>query len=108
MPQLTTRALKCIVVLDPVEIEAIDPGVVARVIFNIRLADGSRTVTADIAAKSLRKVQAAIAEHGPDGIAVIIQGKLGRGDVLLECGMVAQIKAKPAANPVPADAVAPA
>jgi hypothetical protein len=98
MPTLTARALKCTVVLDPQELAAIDPGVVARIVLHVRLADGSRTVTADIAAKSLRKVQGLLAEHGTDAVAVILQGKLIRGDVLAECGLVGQLKApKPAA-----------
>lgn len=63
---------------------------------NIRTADG-RTVSADVAAKAVRKAQAVIAEHGTDGVAALLQGKLGRGDVLLEAGRVAQAKVpKPA------------
>ena len=99
MPTLTTRGLKCTVLLDPAEVEslALVEGL-PRVQLNIRTADG-RTVIADIAAKSVRKVQATIAEHGTDGVAALLQGKLGKGDVLLEAGLVAQVKApKPAAD----------
>jgi hypothetical protein len=94
---LTARALKCTVLLDPAEIEGIalaegTPRVQLRI-----LVDG-RTVTADIAAKSVRKAQAAIAEHGAAGVAVLLQGKLSNSDVLAEAGLVAQPKApKPAA-----------
>jgi hypothetical protein len=97
MPVLNVRALKCTVLLDPAEIEgiALVEGL-PRVQLNIRTADG-RTVVADIAAKAVRKAQAAIAEHGTDGVATLLQGKLGRGDVLLEAGLVAQVKVpKPA------------
>ena len=49
MPTLTTRALKCTVLLDPAELEAIAlVDGLPRVQLNIRVADG-RTVTADIA-----------------------------------------------------------
>ena len=33
-----------------------------------------------------------IAEHGTDGVAALLQGKLGQGDVLLEAGLVCQVK----------------
>jgi hypothetical protein len=100
MPTLTTRALKCTAVLDPAEIESLTlvEGL-PRVQLNIRVADG-RTVTADVAAKAVRKARAVIAEHSADTVAAFLQGKLGRDDVLLEAGLVAQPKA-----PKPAEAV---
>jgi hypothetical protein len=107
MPTLTTRTLKCTVLLDPAELEglALVDGI-PRVQLNIRVADG-RTVTADIAAKAVRKAQAVIAEHGGAGVAVLLQGKLGQGDVLLEAGLVAQPKApKPALVQPPQEAAA--
>jgi hypothetical protein len=102
MPMLTTRALKCSVLLDPAEIEglALVEGI-PRVQLNIRVADG-RTVTADVAAKAVRKAQATIAEHGTDGVAALLQGKLGMGDVLLEAGLVAQVKVRHPAATEPA------
>jgi ribosomal protein S3 len=51
-------------------------------------------VSADINAKSVRKAAATIGEHGPDGVAVIIQGKLV-GDTIAEAGIVAQPKVRP-------------
>jgi hypothetical protein len=92
MPTLNARALKCTVLLDPTEIESL--ALVEgrpRVELSIRTADG-RTLVADIAAKAVRKAQAVIAEHGADGVAALLQGKLGQGDVLLEAGLVAQVK----------------
>ena len=97
MPTLTTRALKCTVLLDPAELEslALVDGI-PRVQLTIHVADG-RTVTADIAAKAVRKARAVIAEYGAAGVAALLQGKLGPGDVLLEAGLVAQPRApKPA------------
>jgi hypothetical protein len=88
---LTARALKCTAVLDPAEIAALPDPATARVTLHIRIADGSRTISADIAAKSLRKAKAAIAEHGVGGVAVIIQGKLV-GETLTEAGLTAQAK----------------
>jgi hypothetical protein len=97
MPQpiLNARALKCAVVLDPAEVaQIVAPDGKPRVVINIRLPD--RRVTADLNAKSVRKVVAAIGEHGPDGVSVIIQGKLV-GDAITEAGIVAQPKMKPTA-----------
>jgi hypothetical protein len=59
----------------------------------VRLPD--RTITTDLASKSIRKAQAIIDEHGVDGTACILQGRLLAGDVLAECGLVAQPKKKP-------------
>ena len=63
-----------------------------RVVIEIRLPD--RRVSVDVAAKSVRKAVAAISEHGPDGVAVIVQGKLV-GDTLTGAGIVAQPKVRP-------------
>jgi predicted O-methyltransferase YrrM len=61
------------------------------VILRVQLPD--RVVTADVAAKSLRKAQAAIREAGVDGVAVILQGALAAGDEITEAGLSAQPKA---------------
>jgi hypothetical protein len=102
MPQpiLNARGLKCTVVLDPAEVAQLTaPDGRPRVVLAIRLPD--RRVTADLNAKSVRKAVATISEHGPDGVAVIIQGKLV-GDAITEAGIVAQPKAKPQAAAVAA------
>jgi hypothetical protein len=65
-----------------------------RVVIDIQLPD--RRVTVDLNAKSVRKVLATIGEHGPDGVAVILQGKLV-GDSTTEAGIVAQPKVRPQA-----------
>ena len=68
MPQavLTTRALKCTVLLDPAEIQSLvmvdgQP----RVSLHVRTADG-RTVTADIAAKAAQ-IEKHVHSAGPIG-----------------------------------------
>jgi hypothetical protein len=63
-----------------------------RATLRIRLPD--RKLTADIAAKSLRKAQAAIREAGADAIALVLRGCLVEGDVIAEAGVSAQPKAK--------------
>jgi hypothetical protein len=62
------------------------------VILRIRLPD--RKLSADIAAKSLRKAQAAIRDAGADAIALVLRGCLVEGDVIAEAGLCAQPKAK--------------
>jgi hypothetical protein len=44
-----------------------------------------------------REAVAIVAEHGAEGVAVIVRGRLAAGDVLEECGVTAQVKTpKPA------------
>jgi predicted transcriptional regulator len=88
---LTARNLKCTLVLDPAGIAALADPPTTRVPLRIRVADGDRVVTADIAAKALRKAKATIAQGGD--VAVILQGKLMGGDVMTEAGLIAQPKA---------------
>jgi hypothetical protein len=97
MPVLNSRALKVTAVLDPTEVTALPDPTTARTMLRIQVA--GRIVTADVAAKALRKAKATIAQHGPSEVAVIVQGKLV-GDSVLEAGLVAQVKVpKLAPNP---------
>ena len=92
---LNARALKCTIVLDPAEVtQLVAPNGQPRTVIDIRLPD--RRLSVDLNAKSVRKAVAAVSEHGPDGVAVIIQGKLV-GDTVTEAGIVAQPKARPQA-----------
>src|SRR3954454_15208196 len=101
MPHLTARSLKATLVLEPAQLtELVVRDGVARV--ELRIEIEGRLVTTDIAAKSARKALAAIREHGADGVMAILQGKLGKGDVLLEAGLVVQPKAPKAAANQPA------
>ena len=95
---LTTRSLKCTIVLDASEVAALREPTTPRVTLRIQVA--GRTVTADVAAKAVRKARAAIAQHGREGVAVLIQGKLNAGDAIDEAGLVAQPRT-PAAAAVP-------
>jgi hypothetical protein len=95
----SARKLKCTLVVDaaPLMALAISDGAPART--EITIAVGGRTITADVATKSLRKVQKILADNGPDKVVVIIQGVLAAGDRLEEAGLVGQVKvvAEPAA-----------
>jgi hypothetical protein len=92
---LTASRLKITVVLNAAEIAAVRAPQTngtdkQRVTLRIRLAD--RTITAEIAAKSLRKAQNAMREAGADGIVTVLQGHLVAGDRIAEAGLSAQPK----------------
>jgi hypothetical protein len=93
---LTAARLKVTTVLDAAELNAIPaPDGKPRITLRIRLPD--RTITAEIAVKSLRKAQTAIRETGADNIALVLQGRLIAGDRVAEAGLSAQPRAaKPA------------
>jgi hypothetical protein len=88
-PALSVKRLKVTAMLDATELAALAVPTTSRLDLRIALPD--RALSADIAAKSLRKAQSAIAEHGADNIALILQGHL-IGDTIAEAGLVAQIK----------------
>jgi hypothetical protein len=94
---LTASRLKVTVVLNAAELSTVSaPQDQQRITLRIRLAD--RTITAEIAAKSLRKAQNAIREAGADAIVLMLQGRLVAADVIAEAGLSAQPKA---AKPLP-------
>jgi hypothetical protein len=90
---LKVRTVKVTVVLSPEVVAAI--GVrdgVPRVKLSVTWEHG--TLRADVAAKAMRKAQRTIAEHGVEGVAVVLQGRLGHNEIL-EAGLSAQLKARP-------------
>jgi hypothetical protein len=100
MLTVTARSLKCVAVLDATTVLNVEcpEGGSARTLLTVRLPD--RTLTADLASKSIRKVQAAIDQYGVEGVAVVLQGRLAAGnagDQLVDAG-IAQAKA-PKADP---------
>ena len=50
------------------------------------------SLRAEVAAKSVRKAQRTLAEHGPDAVVCLLQGKLSAKGEIIECGLVAQVK----------------
>jgi hypothetical protein len=94
--RLTARSIKLTVVLDATQALAAvqEPAGIGRVPIEIEAA--GRKLTASLNPKSARKVLAAIAAAQPENVAVILQGKLGAGDVIEEAGLIAQPKTKPA------------
>jgi hypothetical protein len=90
---LTSNKLKCTLVLKSEELLSVPaPDGKPRVVLRIKLPD--RMLSADIAAKSLRRAQTTIRELGADGVAVILQGTLVANDVIADAGLPAQPRAK--------------
>ena len=88
---LEAKAIKATVVLDPAAVAKIEvPNGQPK--FPLRVAVAGRTLIAELNAKSLRRCIATIGATGPDGVAVVLQGKL-EDDKLVEAGIVAQPKA---------------
>jgi hypothetical protein len=96
---LAAKAIKVTLVVDPAAVVAIPlrDGAPAPV---VTIAAGGRSLRATFNAKSLRRTQATIRDVGPEAVAVVIQGKLGPDDEVLEAGIVATPK-----TPKPAEAV---
>lgn len=88
---LSAKSIKCTVVLDAAEVARLPNPQTERV--TLAILAGGQPVTADIAAKSLRKCREAIKQLGPDGVAVIVTGKLMPGGSIAEAGLAAQPKA---------------
>jgi len=86
---LTARAVKVTVPLDPVAVGALPLPNGERVELTVG-CEGQRYATS-ISAKSLRKAKSTIAANGAEKVFVLLQGKL-RGNEIIECGLVAQMK----------------
>jgi hypothetical protein len=95
MPTVTARNIKLTLVLDPVQVRAaLRPVLNTEGRLPLTVEVEGRRLTMDFAAKAVRKCCSMIEEHGADGVAVLIQGKLMKNDVVAEAGLVAQVKAK--------------
>lgn len=88
--ELAAKAIKLTIVLDAVAVAAIvvPDGGRPRIV----VSAGGRRLTAELNPKTLRKTIATIREHGPDQVAVMLQGKLAAGDVIEEGAITAQVK----------------
>jgi hypothetical protein len=88
--QVSASKLKVTTLLRADELLAVPaPDGQPRVVLKVKLTD--RVLTADLAAKSVRKVQAAVRANGADNVAVVLQGVLV-GDAIAEAGLSAQLK----------------
>jgi hypothetical protein len=103
---LSARALKITVPLDAMEVRALpDPGGQASRC-QLAIACEGKIYIADIATKALRKAKSTISANGVENVFVLIQGKL-KGNEIIECGLVAQVKAPKPAPAAVAEAAKP-
>jgi hypothetical protein len=100
---ITATKLKITTVLSTAEMAKFQVPNCPRLTVRVQLPD--RVLSVDVATKSLRKAQAAIAEHGADNIVVVLQGALIANDTVAEAGISAQVKGAKKEQPgVPAAA----
>jgi hypothetical protein len=89
----TARKLKVTLVLEagPLAALRIPDGAPSRTELTVMV--GGRAVVADLATKAVRKVVKALADHGTDGVVVLLQGVLEVGDRVGDAGISATVKA---------------
>ena len=98
---LTAKSLKVAMTLDAAAVQAI-PAIDGAVRTIITITVAGRTVSADLATKSIRKAHITLAEHGLNGVVCVLQGKLQGDNTLADAGLAAQVKAQPVAAHSPA------
>jgi ProQ/FINO family len=86
---LAVKAIKITVVLDPQVLRPAPPG--ADVILEVT-TEGGIKARARINPKSYRKALDTVREHGPDNVAVILQGRMVKPGEIVDAGIVAQPK----------------
>jgi hypothetical protein len=95
---LATRSIQLKVTLAPEEVLHLPaPEGQPRIKLNV-VYDGG-TLSTEVATKSVRKAQSTIRAAGVEAVFVMLQGKLGRGEIR-EAGLVAQPKTPPKTNPL--------
>jgi hypothetical protein len=86
---LSATKLKITCALKPEELLPI-PAVNGQQRTTLRIKLPDRTLTAEVATKSLRRAQTQIEELGAENVALILQGVLVAGDVVGDAGLAAQ------------------
>jgi hypothetical protein len=91
LPTLAARGpLKVVAMLDAAALAKLAVPATARVELTVATPDGT-AYAVDLAAKSLRKAQSTLAEHGAENCVALIQGKLS-GARIAEAGLVCNVK----------------
>jgi hypothetical protein len=92
---IAVKAIKVTVVLDPRALKPAPAG--ADVVLEV-VTEGGVKARVRLNPKSYRKALDAIREHGPDHVAVILQGRMVEPGTIVDAGIVAQPK-KPKGEP---------
>ena len=61
---------------------------------DLTIAIDGRTITADLATRSVRKAVKTLTDNGRDNVVLVLQGVLTASSRIEEAGIVAQVKAK--------------
>jgi len=61
---------------------------------DLTIAIDGRTITADLATRSVRKAVKTLTDNGRDNVVLVLQGVLTASNRIEEAGIVAQVKAK--------------
>jgi hypothetical protein len=89
----TARKLKVALVIDAAPFATLRIGDNAPARTEVTVTVGGRTVSADLATKSVRKVIKTLTDHGTDNVVLILQGALSASDRIEDAGITAQVKA---------------
>ena|SRR5258705_8913995 len=99
----TARKLKVTLMIDAapfVALRAIPDSAPSRT--DVTVTVGGRTISADLATRSVRKEVKTLIEHGTDNVVLILQGVLASNDRIEEAGITAQVKVPTEPQPVTA------
>jgi hypothetical protein len=88
---VAVKAIKVTVVLDPRVLRPAPAG--ADVVLEVT-TEGGMTARARLNPKSYRKALDAVREHGPDNVAVILQGRMVTPGNIIDAGISAMPKQK--------------
>jgi hypothetical protein len=98
----TARKLKVTMMIDAAPfaaLRAVPDSASSRTELTVAVA--GRTITADLATKSVRKAVKTLTENGADKVVLIIQGVLSSDNRLEEAGLIAQVKVPAEPQPIP-------
>ena len=99
----TARKLKVTLMIDAAPfaaLRAVSDNAPSRT--DITITVGDRTISADLATKSVRKAVKTLIEHGTDNVVLILQGILTSNNRIEEAGIAAQVKVSAEPQPVTA------
>jgi hypothetical protein len=86
---IAVKAIKVTVVLNPQMLQPAPAG--ADVVLEVA-TEGGMAARARLNPKAYRKALDAIRQHGPDNVAVILQGRMVRPGEMIDAGIAAQPK----------------
>ena len=93
------KAFKVTIVLNPLTLKPVPPG--ASVAIDVSTPEGLRA-RANVSPKSYRKAVEAIRQHGPENVAVVLQGRMVRPGEIIDAGITVQERKAPADTPAEA------